>query len=105
MIIGVGNSEENESEQSESEQSINFSESGEIEKSMSQSQHTGMYRKQKGVTNSIYTVTIQLEYSFLQFLDDPSLIEPSDVVNNLISLTSNEKFISQVVKKELKSIR
>jgi len=36
-------------------------------------------------------------------LDDPALIEAHDVVVNLMYLTSNEKFINQVIKKEIRN--
>ncbi len=36
-------------------------------------------------------------------MDDPALIEAHDVVENLIYLTSNEKFINQVIKKEIRN--
>ena len=45
---------------------------------------------------------IQIEENFLQFLDDPSLIEPQDLIDNLVSLTANDKFITDVIKREIR---
>lgn len=51
--------------------------------------------------DSIYFVSIEIESSFISFIDDPVLLDPLLVVNNFNLLIANEIFINKVLKKEL----
>ena len=51
--------------------------------------------------DSIYFVSIEIESSFISFIDDPVLLDPLLVVQNFNLLIANEIFMSKVLKKEL----
>ena len=58
--------------------------------------------EQHNSQEEIFFVTIQIDETFLKYLDDPEYIEPLDVIYKVESLIENKTFIQNVIKKELK---
>lgn len=93
-MIGIGKIESSDSEQSDLSDSQNKGSPNQTKNESKSSLHH--YKDEVE-----YFVTIQIEETFLQWLDDPEFIEPIDVLQNLESLCHNPIFLQQCLKKEI----
>lgn len=48
-----------------------------------------------------YTVNVRIESGFMHFLDDPNIVEPSDVVKNMELLTQNANLLARIVRPQI----
>ena len=91
MLIGILSADESSNDESSSDSSSLRNYEASYYKSAIQKQ------------DSIYFIQVQIENTFLEFLDDPVFIEAQDVIENLAFLKSNDKFINQLLKKEIQN--
>jgi hypothetical protein len=64
--------------------------------------HSTSVKKYKKTQEEAYFVTIEIEDTFLAWLDDPEFIVPLDVIEKVQSLVQNVTFIQNVIKKEIR---